>query len=245
MVYALHIAVKSKGFGKHSDCHAVSVFTFYPWKCFLFFFCRNMTSFTKFPSLVTKSPRCPIMKMRQNVSQPPLESSPCHDGTRLWLGLQGSDLGVWFTGVDVPTAGTPTRVGTQIPLRSEEPPRGLRHAAKGGVLIEEHYNDVCHRRWFRSSGWQEGREWLSEPMEQKGKWLREEVATVAVVGREEGGGVWVWLVQWTTPRASECREGVLLEGKTPSLLPTRCANISWSWGTVGPLADACLWLAAT
>lgn len=36
MVYALHIAVKSKGFGKHSDCHALSVFTFYPWKCFFF-----------------------------------------------------------------------------------------------------------------------------------------------------------------------------------------------------------------
>lgn len=29
---------------------------------------------------------------------------------------------------------------------------------------------------------------FSEPMEQKGKWLREEVATVAVVGRGGGAG---------------------------------------------------------
>lgn len=42
----------------------------------------------------------------------------------------------------------------------EEAPRRLRHAAKGGALIEEHYNDVCHCRWFCLSSEQEGREWL-------------------------------------------------------------------------------------
>lgn len=88
------------------------------------FFPENMTSFTKFPSLVTKSPRCPIMKMRQNVSQPPLELSPCCDGTRLWLGLQGSDLGVWFTGVDVPTAVTPNMGRHTDPAQERRaPPR--------------------------------------------------------------------------------------------------------------------------
>lgn len=123
--------------------------------------------------------RCNKMSFDLGWSRP-----PCRDGLRVRLALQGSDFGEWFTGVDVPTAGTPTRCGTQISLRSwEPPPRGLQHAAKGGVLIEEHYNDVCHCRWSRSSGWQEGSEWLSEPMEQKGKCLTEEVAAAAAVGQ--------------------------------------------------------------
>lgn len=38
-----------------------------------------MTSFTKFALLVAKSLRCPIMKMRQNVSQPPSSTAMARD----------------------------------------------------------------------------------------------------------------------------------------------------------------------
>lgn len=80
----MHAHCNSKGFDKYSSkYHVVTVATFYPRKgCFsFFFFC------SKFTSLVAKSPRCPMMKMQQNVSRAPRRRHETLAGaTGKWLG---------------------------------------------------------------------------------------------------------------------------------------------------------------
>lgn len=124
---------------------------------------------------------------KRHSSCPP-ESSPLrHDilaRTGKWLGCVihwgGRSIGVHANmGRHIDPAQGQAPASALLP----PPPRGLRHAVKGGALIEEHYNDVCHCPWFRSSGGQEGREWLC------GQWSRRMSQRGGGGGGGGGGGV--------------------------------------------------------